>query len=78
MDVFTARKVEELRNELLHNSRRRNQQHKPELGEPCGDLTGKLRLDRREQAPGKGPEEGFVDLEIILTSNLRAQKSLAP
>ena len=45
MDVFAARKVEELRNELLPQGTSEESAGLTERGEPYGDLTGKLRLD---------------------------------
>ena len=45
VDVFAARKVEELRNELLPQGNVGGISSLTERGEPYGDLTGKLRLD---------------------------------
>ena len=45
MDVFAARKVEELRNELLPQGTSEESASLTERGEPYGDLAGKLRLD---------------------------------
>ena len=46
MDVFTIRRIEELRNEFLPKSTSEETSSLTEPGEPYGDLTGKLGLDR--------------------------------
>ena len=71
MDVFAARKVEELRNELLPARHVGGISSLTERGEPYGDLTGKLRLDRapvpaniQEPAPANEPRESLVGRDV--------------
>ena len=49
MDVFTIRRIEELRNEFLPKSTSEETSSLTEPGEPYGDLTGKLGLDRLDE-----------------------------
>ena len=83
MDVFAARKVEELRNEFSRKARS-EESSLTERGEPYGDLTGKLRLDRpKNEYQSDNPwilvthsGEQWLSHSKMLTSFTRTAKSI--